>query len=168
MIIQVPLFKQTNSLSCGPTALRMVLAYFGYDFSEEYITGTIGGLKKYGVRAISLRDFASKLGFKTTCFSFNKKLSKGKAVIKKPKKDDILNFIKKGIPVIVAVRYSILYNKHTLQLGHFIVITAFESGVFCFNDPRDGKEHKIAEDDFLFAWHNNILDSSAYLLAIYK
>ena len=168
MKIQVPLFKQTNSLSCGPTALKMVLAYFGYDFSEKNIIRKIGGLKKYGVRTISLSDFASKLGFKTTCFSYNKKLSKGKALIKKPKKTDILNLIKKGVPVIVAVKASILHDKETSQLGHFIVITAFESGVFCFNDPRDGKEHKITEDEFLFAWHNNILDSSAYLLAVYK
>ena len=168
MKIQVPLFKQTDSLSCGPTALRMILAYFGHDVSEDQIIKNLGGIKKYGVRTISLREYASNLGFKTTCFSFNKKLSKGRAIIKKPKKTDILKFIKKGVPVIVAVKASILHDKETSQLGHFIVITAFESGVFCFNDPRDGKEHKITEDEFLFAWHNNILNSSAYLLAVYK
>ena len=168
MKIQVPLFKQTNSLSCGPTALKMVLAFFGYDFSEEFITRSIGSLKKYGVRTISLREFASKFGFKTTCFSFNKKLSKGKAIIKKPKKTHILKFLKKEIPVIVAVRDSVLHNKKISRLGHFIVITGFEAGKFYFNDSHDGKEHKIAADEFLFAWHNNILDSSAYLLAVYK
>jgi len=163
--IPVPLLKQ-NKMTCGPTALRMVISYFGKQVSEEEILQKIGGIKKFGVRTIKLADFAKSLGFKTYCYSYNKKLSKGKAEIKKPSKFDILKFLKKKIPVILSVRSFILFNKKPSNNGHFIIITKYEKGEFYYNDPNDGKKHKIKEADLLFAWYNHILDSSGYLLAL--
>jgi len=163
--LSVPLFKQ-GKLECGPTALKMVLHYFGKEVSSNEITKKIGGIKKYGVRTIKLADFAEKLGFKVYCYSYNKKLSKGKAEIKKPAKSDIIKFLKKKLPVIIAVRQFLLFNEEPSDMGHFIVITKYENGRFWYNDPEDGKLHQIKEDDLMFAWHNNVLDSSAYLLVL--
>lgn len=163
--LSVPLFKQ-NKLQCGPTALRMVLYYFDKEISQDEIIRKIGGIKKYGVRTIKLSDFAQKLGLKTYCYSYNKKLSKGKAEIKKPAKSDIIKFLKKKLPVIITVRQFLLFDKEPSNLGHFIVITKYENGRFWYNDPEDGKLHKIKEDELMFAWFNNVLDSSAYLLTL--
>lgn len=163
--LSVPLLKQ-GKLECGPTALWMVLQYFGKQTSVKEIVRDIGWIKKYGVRTIKLAGFAQKLGFKVYCYSYNKKLSKGKAKIKKPAKSDILKFLKKKLPVIIAVRQFLLFNEEPFDMGHFIVITGYEDGKFWYNDPEDGKLHKIKEDDLMFAWLNNVLDSSAYLLVL--
>ncbi len=163
--LSVPLLKQTKS-SCGVTSLRMVFQYFGKDVSSKKIIQKIGGLKKYGVKTIKLADFAEDFGFKIEAYSYNKKKAKGKAIIKKPSKTDIIKFLRKKLPVIIAVNAFILHNKGPLTMGHFIVITKYEKGKFWYNNPHDGKSHTIKEETLLFAWHNNILDSSAYLLVL--
>lgn len=162
--MKIPLLRQKNN-TCGPTALRMVLKYFENDVLENNIIKSIGGIKKYGVRTIKLAEFAKKSGFEIVCLSYNRKLAKGKAQIKKPSKEDILKFLRKNIPVIIAVRSFLVYGGKPSEEGHFIVVMGYKNGIFWYNDPHDGKLHKIAEEDLLSAWFNNALDSSAYLLA---
>jgi len=167
--MKVPLYKQSK-MTCGPACLKMVLAYFNKNISEKEIIKEIGGIKKYGVRMIKLADLARKLNFKVECLSYNKKLAQGKAKIKEPNKADILKYLRKNIPVILAVNSRILSNKQNKnpKLGHFIVITKYQNKNFWYNNPQDGKQHKIKEDELLFAWHNNILNSSGYFLAIWQ
>ncbi|MBI4991645.1 MAG: peptidase C39 family protein [Candidatus Harrisonbacteria bacterium] len=154
--------------TCGPTSLRMVLSYYGIDAKEKEIIKAVGGLKKFGIRTIKLAQYAKKLGFKCECLSYEKKLSRGFAKIKKPDVNDILKFLKRGVPVIIAVNQYLLYGKgKDKKMGHFIVITGYKKDCFWYNDPWDGKLHKINLEDLKLAWYNNILDSSAYLLAIW-
>ncbi|MFH1452212.1 MAG: C39 family peptidase [archaeon] len=163
--LSVQLIEQ-DKLECGPTALAMVLRYFKKKISPGEITKEIGGIKKYGASTINLADFARRRGFKVYCYSYNKKLSKGKAEIKKPKKLDIIKFLDMKLPMIIAVRSFLLYDEKPSSEGHFVVITKYEKGKFYYNDPFDGKEHKIKENDLMFVWFNNVLDSSAYLLVL--
>lgn len=163
--LSVPLMKQ-GKLECGPTALGMVLHYFGRKISSVEITQGVGRIKKYGVRTIKLADFAKTFGFKVYCYSYNRRLANRKAEIKKPAKSDILQFLEKRLPVILAVRSFLLFNHKPSNLGHFIVVTGYEKGWFWYNDPKDGKQHKIKEGELMFAWANNTLNSSAYLLVL--
>ena len=50
--------------------------------------------------------------------------------------------------------------------GHYIIITKYDKGVFWYNDPSFAKEFKIKEDNLMFAWFNNVLKSTGYMLAI--
>ncbi len=163
--LSVPLLKQSKN-SCGVTALRMVLRYFGSNVSSREIIRGIGGLKSFGVRTIKLADFAKGLGFGVECYSFNEKMAKGKAKIRQPRKADLVKFLRKKLPVIVAVRSFILHHTKPSTNGHFVVLTKYEKGRFWFNGPVDGKQHTIKEEDLLFAWFNNTLNSSAYLLVL--
>ncbi|MCK5460235.1 C39 family peptidase [Candidatus Parcubacteria bacterium] len=163
--MQVPLLKQTKS-ACGPTSLAMVLKYFKTEVPLNEIIKHVGGIKKYGVRIVSLAEYAKKLGFKVYCYSYNKKMSKGNAEIRKPDKKLILNFLKKRLPVIIAVRTFLLRNLEFNKEGHLIVITKYQNGIFWYNDPSYAKKLTIKENDLIFAWHNNILDSSAYMLVL--
>jgi len=164
--VNVPRFKQEKK-TCGPTALQMVLAHYNHEVSEREIIKAIGGLKPNGVNTVDLADFAGSRGFDFKCLSYNKKLAGGKADIKVPAKADILKYLEKGVPVILAVNSSVLYGGKTDTPGHFIVLTKYEDGVFSYNDPYDGEEHTIDEEHLIFAWHNNTLNSSAYLLAVW-
>jgi len=163
--IKVPLIKQTKE-ACGPTALAMVLKYFDDKKPLQEIIKEVGGIKKFGVRTISLAKFSKKLGYKVHCYSYNVKLAKGQAKIVKPNKQLILKFLKKRLPVIIAVRTFLLNNTKYTRTGHFIVITKYQNGKFCFNDPHTAKERIINENDLMFAWYNNVMDSSAYMLVL--
>ena len=112
--LSVPLLKQSRRLDCGPTALRMVLLYFGEKYSSKEIIADVGGIKDYGIKNIKLADFARKLGFKVHCYSYNKKLAMGRAELKKPSKQDIIKFLKKELPVIIAVKSFLLYHEKIL------------------------------------------------------
>ena len=70
------------------------------------------------------------------------------------------------MPVIIAVRVFLLRDRYYSKSGHYIVITKYQDGIFFYNDPSSAKELKIKENDLMFAWYNNILDSSAYMLVL--
>ena len=166
--LAVPLLKQSTASSCGPAALSMVLKYFGYGVPQRRIINKIGGIKKYGVRTVKLSEFAQELGFKVYCYSYNKKLAGGRATIKKPSKSDIIHFLEKRLPVIVAVdsrQLSGAKGKHS-TMGHFIVIVNHKSGKFQYNDPSDRKQHQIKERDLMLALIKNARESSGYLLVL--
>lgn len=145
----------------------MVLAFYGKNISENKIIKEVGGLKKYGVRTTKLAEFARILGFKTRTLSLNKKLADYKTQIKRPDIRDILRYLKRGIPVILSIRYSLLHNEKLKKDGHFIVISGYEKNHFWYNDPEDAKKHKIGNNHLKLAWVSNAEDSSAYLLAIW-
>lgn len=71
MKLDVPFYKQTTKLNCGPVALKMVLDYFGEDLGLENLEKEIESREGQGVATIQLATAASKLGFKTEFFSKN-------------------------------------------------------------------------------------------------
>ena len=164
--MKVPLIKQ-KKLTCGPTSLRMVAAYYGRDINEREVIKLVGGLKSYGVDAIALGEAANKLGFISKAFSYSRKHSKGKAKIKKPTTSLVKNALLKKMPVILLVRSCILFDKPISDKGHFIVVTGYKNGVYEYNDPKDGRAHTISEEELQFAWFNRVLDMSAYLIIVW-
>lgn len=164
--MNVPAFRQQKD-TCGPTSLRMVLAYYGVKADENKLIKQVGGIKSYGVQTIALAKVAREYGMKTEALSYNVRLAKEQAKIKIPSKQDILKHLKKGRPIILCVRSWILYDEKPSKEGHFIVISGYRKGTFLYNDPIDGKPDLINEDKLLFLWLNHVTDSSAYLLAIW-
>src|SRR3989338_6957138 len=161
--ILVPLLKQTKS-ACGPTSLAMVLKYFKNEIPLKKIIKDVGDIKSYGVRTTALAKYAKKLGFNVYCFTYNDKIKN--AIQQKPSRNIIIKFLKKKLPVILAVRTFLLRNEKFSKGGHFIVITKYQGGKFWYNDPSSAKEHSIEENDLMFAWYNNVLDSSAHMLVL--
>ncbi len=127
--LSVPLIKQ-NPLECGPAALAMVLRYFNKNITPEVIANTTGIIKNFGVKTIALAEFAKEEGFETICYSYNKRISKGLAKIRKPSTKDIIRFLKQKLPVIISVGLFLLYDEKPSEMGHFIVITCYQKGVF--------------------------------------
>lgn len=165
--IDIPKYKQIP-LACGPTCLKMIFSYHGLKLSLTEIIKKIGNLKKYGTKTVKLAELAKKLGFKIHCYSYEKKLAKDFCEIKIPDLEDIIKFLKQQIPVIIAVNMSILYNQKPSNKGHFVVINGYDKNVFFYIDPQDAKEHQISKNHLMFAWYNNVIGSTAYLLVIKK
>ncbi len=69
MKLDVPFYKQTSKTNCGPTALRMVLSYFGDNRLLEEIEKECEIKDGKGVYSIQLSTAASRLGYKTSFYS---------------------------------------------------------------------------------------------------
>ena len=168
--MNVPLTRQKYKLGCGAAALSMVMQYFGDEISEKDIVKYCGGFKSYGLKTTDLARFAREKGYKVECLTFNLDRADGMATLKTPKTQDIIRFLKKNIPVIINVNVSALRNTAPNNRGHFLVINDYKNGRFYYNDPsrKYGGKFSMNYDSLLFAWFTNVLDSSAYFLAIWK
>jgi len=71
MRIEVPFYKQTTVLNCGPMALRMVLDYFGEDLSIEELEKITEIKNGKGLWSIQLAIASSELGYKAEFYSKN-------------------------------------------------------------------------------------------------
>ena len=69
MKIQVPFFKQTSILNCGPTALRMILSYLDKDPGLEKLEKLSDIKEGKGVYTLQLAIASASLGFPTEFYS---------------------------------------------------------------------------------------------------
>ncbi|GBE19956.1 MAG TPA: hypothetical protein ENG87_00210 [Candidatus Pacearchaeota archaeon] len=179
--LEIGLIKKED-LGARAVDLALLAKKFGFDvicysYNMELYRPSFSRLSKPGLiseikKLLQKKHSASnKAVLKTTI-----KLLENNAdfKIKMPSIDDIIKFLKKGIPVILAVNAKILFEVEKLQgfpkipnnMGHFIVLTGFVDDIFYYNCPYYGESKKISKDKLFFALSNNILDSSAYLIAV--
>ena len=84
-----------------------------------------------------------------------------------PRLDKIKGFLKRKIPVIIAINYHSLKNTQgDITKGHFIVLRSFNKNSFFYTDPWDGKPHQLSADQLFFSLASNVLNSSAYMIII--
>lgn len=69
MKLEVPFYKQTTELNCGPNALKMALDFLGKSYSVEDLEKKMGIEKGKGISTIKLAIAARNFGFKTEFFS---------------------------------------------------------------------------------------------------
>ncbi len=90
----------------------------------------------------------------------------GKFSTKVPNLDLIDSFLKKKVPVIVALNSNSLDGKPDKRSGHCVVIVGKEGNDYIIDDPRleHPKPYKLNKDKLLQAWYLG----GAYLLVLYK
>ena len=69
MILEVPFYKQTTSLNCGPVALKMVIAYFGKDEPIKLLEEKTGIKEGKGVSTLQIAIAAASLGYHADFYS---------------------------------------------------------------------------------------------------
>jgi uncharacterized protein YvpB len=141
MKLEVPFYKQTTPLNCGPVALRMVLLYFGKAIDIKLLEEKTGIKKGKGISTIQIATAAAALGYKTNFYSksilfneeylkldFYKKYSDmnldlSKRLVEKAKKagvniqertlslEKILKFVSKNSIPIVLLDWNIVKGK---------------------------------------------------------
>ena len=76
MRLEVPFYQQTTELNCGPSALRMVIAYFDRDVGLEILEQRTGIKKDKSISTIQIATASVLSGYQTQFFSkhvyFNK------------------------------------------------------------------------------------------------
>ncbi len=71
MKLNVPFFKQTTPLNCGPANLKMVLAYLGKDYNLRILEEKTGINEGKGISTMQIAIGAASLNYKTDFYSIN-------------------------------------------------------------------------------------------------
>jgi len=141
MKLKVPFYKQDSDYTCGPTSLQMVFQFLGKFKSEATLAKEAQTDAEDGTTHAGMIDAARKGGF--YCYANNESSV-----------EEIKSFLKNGLPAIVH------FNEPSSDTGHYSVIVGAEKGNFILNDPWNGRNFKIDENDFLKRWygaeHKNI------------
>ena len=141
MKLNVPFFKQTTPLNCGPTALKMALSYLDKEHDIRNLEERTGINKSKGVSTIQIAIAAASLNYKTEFYSkhilldeknleleFYKNysdvdLEQSKKLVKKAQINgvkinetplslkEILSFVKENSVVIILVDWNVIKNK---------------------------------------------------------
>jgi hypothetical protein len=69
MQIDIPFYKQSTLMNCGPMALKMILSYFGNDLDIEEIEKKANAKEGKGFSTLNLCIATVKLGFKAELFT---------------------------------------------------------------------------------------------------
>ena len=69
MRLNVPFYKQTTKLNCGPAALKMALSYLGKDYDMPTLEEKVGIMEGRAVSTIRLATASQDLGYKTEFYS---------------------------------------------------------------------------------------------------
>ena len=129
-MIKLKPVRQTAGF-CGPSSLRMVLAYYGIVKSERELAKLSGATRAKGTRAKGLLRAIKKLGF-------NGKIKDFSSI------SDIKKYVNKNMPVIV--------NWFSHDNGHYSVVTGFKDKNIFLMDPEIGKTRKLEIDVFTRVW----------------
>ncbi len=138
-MLQVPYFKQNRYYTCGPVCLRMVLAYWNYE-TDEVSLSMLCNTNIFGTSANQLVQAARRLGFESEC------------VLERPY-SSLIRTLKNGIPPIVAVNATILYEQqHRFYTKHDIVLLEITPQQVAYHDPDVGQNLTVLPATFQQAW----------------
>jgi predicted double-glycine peptidase len=141
-LLPVKPFQETlHAGMCGPASLKMVLAYYGVDKTEEELAKLCGTNLKLGTSDESIKHAAESLGFKVEI--------KNNSTF-----DDIRSWLDKKVPVIVNwfTRGRIDYPDSEVPDGHLSVVVGLDDEYIYLQDPEIGNLRKITRDDFMKVW----------------
>lgn len=156
MRLEVPFYKQTKDFNCGPTALKMVLSFFGENHDMNLIEEKVGIKDRKVVSTIQLAIASARLGFKTDFYSkhllfdeehkkmdFYKKYSEmnlefSKKLVEEAKKSSV-NVQERSLPLeglipltsvnsipIVLLDWNIIVGNRKGYLGHFVPVVGYD------------------------------------------
>lgn len=143
-------FQQKTEYTCGPACAKMVLKYYGEDFSEEelsVICKTEG--YPYGTKLTDLVNCFTKLGYHTKSSIDYKKDSSGKYFSDyKSFKNFVLSNLKNKIPVIVE---NIDYGGHYKVIIGIDIKENYCDDIIIFADPYDKNDGKTDGYNYFYA-----------------
>lgn len=125
---------------CGPASLKIVLAYFNIEKSENELAELVG-VTELGSNAEGIIKAVQNLGL--TAEEHNESSF-----------EDIQAWLDKKVPVIVNwfTRGRGDYPATAVADGHYSVVAGLDENYIYLQDPEIGDLRKIAKDDFMRVW----------------
>ena len=88
VLLDIKIFKQSDDSLCGPASIKMILDFYGNSVTESEIAKLCNHTYELGTDDVHMKQACESLGYEV--------FIKNESTF-----DDINNFLKKGIPVIV-------------------------------------------------------------------
>lgn len=142
IMLDIKPFQETlHGGYCGPASLKILLSYYGVEKSEEELARLCNISKDLGTDDKSLKKAAESLGFKVE-------------IKNNSDFDDIKEWLKKGVPVIVDwfTRGRSDYSDSEVADGHYSVVMGLDDQNIYLQDPEIGGMRTIDKDDFMRIW----------------
>ncbi len=142
-IIVLPQLRQTYCYDCGANALQSVLVYYGIEVREDCLI-KLTGTSKEGTSIKGIIKVAEKYGLKTE--------SKQMTI------DDIKWYIKKDVPVIIALQAWTEKEKVDWENdwvdGHWVVAIGYTKDKIIFEDPSSFVRVYLKYEELEKRWHD--------------
>ncbi len=138
--MKIPLFRQSDSSRCGPASIRMILAYYNIDASEDEICGRCNHSYEFGCYDNDIKAAFESYGL-------------GSRIYNNQSLDDIEYWINHNIPVIVDwFSPGLNCGPEEMPNGHASVIYDIDREKVYMLDPDINDKRAILRDDFLRVW----------------
>lgn len=134
MRINVPFLKQELDYTCGPTALQMVLKYFGKPVPEATLCALSSTTERNGTARAGMVRALTVLGFQIH--------SHHGATI-----DEVNFYLEQQVPLIMNYRDSANVE------GHYGVAVGIEDGKLLLHDPYEEPFVPVSFADFDARWY---------------
>lgn len=136
-ILNVPHFQQSASHTCVPTCVRMVLAYWGHNYSEAELSAALKTVPGLGTPFDEITPGLQQLGLRAMLFE--------NADIKR-----LRRLIESNWPIIIFLDVSdIVPGKRGFHA--VVVIGASEKQIFCL-DPEQDIPTQLTVNQFERMW----------------
>lgn len=132
--LKIPFYRQSNEFTCGPASLQMIFSFLGKFKKQDNLTRVLHTTKT-GTCHSSLIEEARGEDF--FCYVNNNSTI-----------HEIRHFINLGLPVVVN------YNEPSTNDGHYAVVVGYDRNKIILNDPWNGKNFKMHENEFILRWHD--------------
>jgi predicted double-glycine peptidase len=150
--IRLPLVRQTTDYTCGISALRSLLLYYGEEYGERELAGMIGATPHRGTSYRSIMRFANQKFSDPLKRNFQMQIKTHMTL------DDLRQLIDRGKPTIVlmqawgnpGVNWKTEWNE-----GHYAVAVGYDENNIYFMDPTVlGHYAYVPIEEFLDRWHD--------------
>lgn len=140
--LDVKPFQETlHADMCGPASLKIVLGYYGVNKTEKEVADMTTIVEGIGWCDKDIANVAGNLDLKVE-------------IKNESSFEDIENWLKKGVPVIVDwfTRGRRDYDDSEVADGHYSVVVGLDDEYIYLQDPEIGGERKIERGDFMKVW----------------
>lgn len=139
----LPYCQQQTDYTCGPAALRSLLAGVGIHASEEELSRRSGCTFKDGTHPQGLVAAAESFGL---------------GVAARP--GWTLGELESSTPVLTCIQAQGTQEEYDAdESGHYVVVQMVRNGVVHYLDPSEG-ETSLRAQDFVSRWHDKETDGS--------
>jgi len=139
MILPVPHYQQAHPYSCIPACARMILAYYGQEYSEKALTQAFNTIPFLGTQPDNIVSGLETLGFHALWFE--------NATIER-----VLEILDANWPLIAFVRAQDL--PHGRAGIHAVVIIGMENDTIICLDPTLTETLHVNQSSFMSLWGN--------------
>ena len=140
----LPYFQQQTDYTCGPAALRSVLASIGIRASEEELAARAWCTPEDGTLPRGMVAAAQSYGLAVTAYH-----------------GWTLGELESHVPVIVCIQAQGEPEEYDRdESGHYVVVTGMSDGAVHYLDPSEGQA-SLPVKEFEGRWHDRETDGSA-------